>query len=54
MLEALREVMRRVAYWTSGADLKAMHGISLWSIPRTENGVDIDGGKSALAGSGAL
>jgi hypothetical protein len=29
MLEALREVMRRVAYWTSGADLNAMHGIPL-------------------------
>jgi len=29
MLEALREVMRRVAYWTSGADLHAMHGIPL-------------------------
>jgi len=29
MLEALREVMRRVAYGTSGADLKAMHGIPL-------------------------
>jgi len=29
MLEVLREVMRRVAYGTSGADLKAMHGIPL-------------------------
>jgi hypothetical protein len=29
MLEAIKEVMRRVAYWTSGADLKAMHGIQL-------------------------
>jgi len=29
MLEALREVMRRVSYWTSGADLTAMHGIPL-------------------------
>ena len=29
MLEALREVMRRVADWTSGADLHAMHGIPL-------------------------
>ena len=54
MLEALREGRRRVAYWTSGADLKAMHGIPLCSIPRIENCVDIDGGKSALAGSGAL
>jgi hypothetical protein len=29
MLEALREVMRRVAYWISGVDLNAMHGIPL-------------------------
>jgi hypothetical protein len=29
MLEALREGMRRVAYWTSGADLHAIHGIPL-------------------------
>jgi hypothetical protein len=29
MLAALREVMRRVAYWTSGADLTAMQGIPL-------------------------
>jgi len=29
MLEALREARRRVAYWTSGADLTAMHGIPL-------------------------
>jgi hypothetical protein len=29
MLEALREVRRRVADWTSGADLHAMHGIPL-------------------------
>jgi len=54
MLEALREVMRRVAYWTSGADLNAMYGIPLWSIPLIENCVYIDGGKSALACSGAL
>ena len=29
MLEALREVRRRVADWTSGADLHAMYGIPL-------------------------
>ena len=29
ILEALREVMRRVVDWTSGADLHAMHGIPL-------------------------
>jgi hypothetical protein len=54
MLEALREVMRRVADWTSGADLHAMYGIPFWSIPLIANCVDIDGGKSALACSGAL
>jgi hypothetical protein len=29
MLEALREVRRRVEYWTSGADLNAMDSIPL-------------------------
>jgi hypothetical protein len=31
-----------------------MYGIPLWSIPLIENCVYIDGGKSALACSGAL